>query len=234
MQRLIDPPKDQWTLLPTPLTDGERAVAELFDAKLPLEWEMYVQPHLNGLRPDLVLLNPLAGIAVFEIKDWTLRTLQNKVSRSTVQNPIRQIQLYDDEIYNLYCPRLKDGFGKAAITAGLIFTKIPQVEVDRILFSNRRIGMRKYPNIYPLSGSERVETGNVDALFPEYNKWGPKKHSRIMSSRCSSMDFRGWLRDPDFSREQRKALNLNANQLEIASERTASGYRRIKGPAGSG
>ena len=233
MQRLIDPPKDQWTLLPTPLTDGERAVAELFDAKLPLEWEMYVQPHLNGLRPDLVLLNPLAGIAVFEIKDWTLRTLQNKVSRSTVQNPIRQIQLYDDEIYNLYCPRLKDGFGKAAITAGLIFTKIPQVEVDHILFSNRRIGMRKYPNIYPLSGSERVEKGSVDALFPEYNKWGPKRHSSIMSQDVAD-DFRGWLRDPDFSREQRKALNLNANQLEIASERTTSGYRRIKGPAGSG
>ena len=68
-QRIIEPPKDQWDLLPTPFTPGEREVFELFDFKLPLEWEMYIRPHLNGLQPDLVLLNPYAGIAVFEIKD---------------------------------------------------------------------------------------------------------------------------------------------------------------------
>ena len=50
MHRIIDPPKDQWDLLPTPLTVGECQVAELFDANLPSEWEMYVQPHLNGLK----------------------------------------------------------------------------------------------------------------------------------------------------------------------------------------
>lgn len=76
-QRIIDPPKDQWGRLPTPLMPGEDKVYNLFNDRLPLEWEMYVQPHLNGLRPDLVLLNPYAGIAVFEIKDWSLNTLQN-------------------------------------------------------------------------------------------------------------------------------------------------------------
>ena len=72
-QRIIDPPKDQWHRLPTPLTSGENEVYNLFDVRLPLEWEMYIQPHLNGLRPDLVLLNPYAGIAVFEIKDWSFK-----------------------------------------------------------------------------------------------------------------------------------------------------------------
>ena len=233
MRRCIDPPKDQWDLLPTPLTTGERAVAELFDAKLPSEWEMYVQPHLNGLRPDLILLNPAAGIAVFEVKDWTLGTLQYKVSRSSIQNPICQVQLYEEEIYNLYCPRLNDSFGKAAINSGLIFTKVPQAEVDRILFPTRGKGMREHLNKYPFSGSERVEKGNIVELFPEYNKWGQTRHSIIMSPDTAE-DLRGWLRDPDFSQEQRKPLNLNAAQREIETERTASGYRRIKGPAGSG
>ena len=45
-QRIIDPPKKQWDLLPTPLTPGEREVFELFDANLPPEWEMYIQPIL--------------------------------------------------------------------------------------------------------------------------------------------------------------------------------------------
>ena len=59
-QRIIDPPKNQWQQLPTPLTDGERAVYTLFhdSDNFALEWEMYIQPYLNGLRPDLVFLNP--------------------------------------------------------------------------------------------------------------------------------------------------------------------------------
>ena len=233
MHRIIDPPKDQWDLLPTPLTAGERQVAELFDAKLPSEWEMYVQPHLNGLRPDLVLLNPFAGIAVFEIKDWTLETLQNAVRSSTVKHPIRQIRLYKEEIYNLYCPRLNDRYGMAVITAGLIFTKVPQEEANGILFSARSEGMRTHLDMYPISGSETVSEGNVGALLPVYRRWGKKRPSRIMSSDTAA-DIRGWLQEPGFSQDQREPIRLNLDQHEIARVRTASGYRRVKGPAGSG
>lgn len=233
MHRIIDPPKDQWDLLPTPLTAGERQVAKLFDAKLPFEWEMYVQPHLNGLRPDLVLLNPIAGIAVFEIKDWTLETLRNAVRRSKVNRPIRQIRLYKDEIYNLYCPRLDDRIGLAAITAGLIFTKIPQEDVSSILSSALCERMRTHHNVYPISGSENVSEGNVGALFPEYRKWGKGRPSEIMSS-DKAADIRGWLQEPGFSQEQREPIRLNLDQQEIARVRTASGFRRVKGPAGSG
>ena len=134
MHRIVDPPQGQWDLLQPQLTAGERAVAELLGAKLDSDWEMYIQPHLNGLRPDIVLLNPFAGIGVFEIKDWTLSTLRSKVSRNTIENPIRKIQLYKDEIHNLYCPRLNEILGMAAVTAGLIFTKIPQANLDRTVF----------------------------------------------------------------------------------------------------
>ncbi len=233
MHRIIDPPKDQWDLLPTPLTAGERQVAELFDAKLPSEWEMYVQPYLNGLRPDLVLLNPFAGIAVFEIKDWTLETLQNAVRSSSNKHPIRQITLYEEEIYELYCPRLNDRYGKAAITAGLIFTKIPQEEVIRILFPAQSEGMRKHRDIYPISGSETVSEGNVGALFPVYRRWGEKRPSEFMTTDTAA-DVRGWLHEPGFGQDQRKPIRLNLDQQEIARVRTASGFRRVKGPAGSG
>lgn len=233
MKRLIDPPKDQWDRLPTSLTDGERAVAELFDAKLPSEWEIYVQPHLNGNRPDFVLLNPFAGIAVFEVKDWSLSTLEHKIRHSSAEIPVRKIQVYKDEIFNLYCPRLDGGLGMAAITSGLIFTMIPQSEVDRILSPTLGDGMRSNPSKYPISGSERVEKGDIARLFPENNMWGPTNFSRVMSNDTAE-DLRAWLRDPDFSQEQRKPLNLNEEQREIATERTTSGYRRVKGPAGSG
>ncbi len=72
MVRVISPPLSQLDSLPTPLTEGERQVLRLFDNALPESWEIYVQPFLNGLRPDFVLLNPAVGIAVFEVKDWSI------------------------------------------------------------------------------------------------------------------------------------------------------------------
>lgn len=165
MIRLIDPPKDQWDRFTTSLTDGERAVAELFDAKLSSEWEIYVQPHLNGNRPDIVLLNPFAGIAVFEVKDWSLATLKRNIRQSVGENPIQQMLRYEDEIFNLYCPRLDDKNGKAAITSGLIFTKIPQSEVDRSLSPILSPVMKKYDSKYPISGSEHVENRDIAGLF---------------------------------------------------------------------
>ena len=233
-QRIIDPPKDQWDLLCPRLTSGESEVAKLFHYKLPLEWEIYIQPYLNGLRPDFVLLNPYAGIAVFEIKDWNLKTLQySTISNRKTPSPINQIERYEEEIFNLYCPRLNDYYGKAVITAGLIFTKVPQAEVDRLLDPYRHKGVKQYRDRYPFSGSERVEKGNIDELFPESKKWGKLNPSRSMSSDTAA-DLRGWLKEPAFSQEQRKPLNLNEDQREIARERTTTGYRRVKGPAGSG
>ena len=233
-QRIIDPPKDQWHRLPTPLTSGENEVYNLFDAGLPLEWEMYIQPHLNGLRPDLVLLNPYAGIAVFEIKDWSLNTLQYSIKYNwATQSPINQIKLYEDEIFNLYCPRLDDYYGKAVISAGLIFTRIPQATVDHLLNPFRDRNMRNYPDQYPFVGSEGLEEGNIDALFPEYKKWGQQNPSRNMSTHTAN-DLRGWLKEPAFSKEQREPLKLNGRQRQIATEPTQGRYRKVRGSAGSG
>lgn len=57
--------------------------------------------------------------------------------------------------------------------------------------------------------------------------------SKVMNAEMAN-DLRGWLREPDSSREQRRPPNLNARQRSIAHRRNETGYRRIKGPAGSG
>src|SRR4051812_34624561 len=75
MPRIISPPRTEFHRLRTELTAGERQVLEFFDCQLDEEWEIYVQPHLNGLRPDFVLLHPRVGIAVFEVKDWNLAAM---------------------------------------------------------------------------------------------------------------------------------------------------------------
>ena len=250
MHRLIEPPKEQWDALRTPLTAGERAVAELFDSKLSIEWEIYIQPHLNGLRPDFVLLNPNAGMAVFEVKDWDLSALDYYVDYSAPRkprlmarqksgvafslqgdNPVNKIRLYKEELFDLYCPRLNEKSGLAVITAGVIFTRSTRAQVQKLLtpFRDQDTGMAKYPQYYPLSGSDDVQSANIARLFPEWQRTS----SKFMSEDTAD-DLRGWLKEPAFSREQREPLELNNHQRRLATTRTSSGYRRLKGPAGSG
>lgn len=83
MSRFVSPALDQLDKLRQPLTPGERMVVDLFHTELPEDWEIYIQPHLNGLRPDIVLLNPKVGIAVFEVKDWNLGAMEYRVEVSS-------------------------------------------------------------------------------------------------------------------------------------------------------
>lgn len=250
MTRVIDPPRDQFVALPTPLTDGERRVIDLFDQKLAAEWEIYVQPHLNGLRPDIVLLHPRVGVAVFEVKDWDLGAMQYYAKEDGVgnralwacsqngknfscerDNPINKLLLYKRELFELYCPRLDGQAGLAVISAGLVFTCSPRAEVLRVFrpFVQARDGMRKYPRYYPVSGADDLASGDIDAIFPE----GKRTSSTLMNVQMAD-DLRGWLREPFFSQEQRQPPKLNPQQEVIRRTRTTTGYRRIKGPAGSG
>jgi hypothetical protein len=250
MARVIEPPREQHDKLLTPLTDGERRVVDLFDANLQPDWEVYVQPHLNGLRPDIVLLHPGVGVAVFEVKDWDLGAMQyyakpvesgrqilmardgsGRAFSREEENPINKILLYKEELFDLYCPRLDSRAGFAVITAGLIFPCSPRSEVERVFgpLRDAHDGMRGYPQYYPLSGVEDVTSGNLHAIFPE----SKRQSSQVMSSAIAD-DLRGWLKEPFFSREQRTPLELDGRQRELAATRTETGYRRIKGPAGAG
>ncbi len=145
MAHLICPSRTELDSLRTPLTAGELRVLEFFDRYLPEGWEIYIQPHLNGLRPDFVLLHPQIGIAVFEVKDWHLEAMPYFVreingvpslwSRDKHgqefrhrDNPVEKVVWYKQKILDLYCPKLgllvkKQAYALSVITAGVIMTE---------------------------------------------------------------------------------------------------------------
>jgi Nuclease-related domain len=248
MTRFVQPSKDQLHILRRPLTPGERMVFDFFDKYLDREWEIYIEPHLNGLRPDFVLLHPKAGIAVFEVKDWNLDAMgycmqrlpdgrailmgkkDGKAFSLQDQNPIEKAFLYKQEIHELYCPRLQKQFGFAVITAGVIFPFADDARVKDLFSSSYRSrvssGNERY---HPLVGKQALQSGDILNVFPE----GKRQSSQYMSPDLAD-DLRNWLVEPDFAATQRVPLELDANQRVYVTTRTETGYRRIKGPAGSG
>ena len=245
-ERVIYPPLAAHSSLRQPLTLGEKKVFELFRKQLPPKWEIYIQPHLNGLRPDFVLLNPNSGIAVFEVKDWSLSAMRyftredqwghpslwaEKDGKSfSIQkdNPISKVARYKKEIFELYCPRLQKGNGWAAITAGVIFPFAEVSEVTTLL--SPFIPSDSYPEYRPISGKNELSSEDIQSIFPD----GGRASSSVMSENHAK-DLRGWLVEPDFASTQRTPLVLDSKQRDIVeSDPGKTGYRRIKGPAGSG
>lgn len=248
MDRFVSPQVNQLKRLRDPLTPGEQKVFNLFNDSLDPKWEIYIQPHLNGLRPDFVLLHPEIGIAVFEVKDWNLRAMRywaveragkspkllandgKKTFSIQSQNPVDKVRRYKQEIHELYCPRLNGQASFACITAGVIFPFASEDEVQELLTPSLDFyGMLRFPQYNPISGFEAISANRIDLVFPD-NRRAPSKY---MSAQLAD-DLRNWLVEPDFAQEQRKPIELDATQRSFVTSRTHTGYRRIKGPAGSG
>ena len=258
--RFISPPLADHNTLRTHLEPGEIIVLDYFISHLPLEWEIYVQPHLNGLRPDFVLLNPRIGIAVFEVKNWDLLAMNYWVDMSqdppklmanngkrdfslAASDPVSKIRYYKEMIEELFCPRMNSTAKHALITAGIIFSSATTQQAENLLLPLlRRYKLRPNPNseqaedtvfkatpYYPLSGIDALRSGNMNVVFPESLR-------RTSGKMCLEYaeDLRNWLVEPSISSEQRKPLPMDTRQRQLATTRAPQGYRRIRGPAGSG
>ena len=175
-------------------------VLDLFLRELPVEWEIYVQPHLNGLRPDFVLLNPAVGIAVFKVKDWDLDALHYFVAverhdgpvlmardangvefNKQRENPVRAVNRYKQSIHEIYCPRIRGKGSFGVVTAGVIFPFADTGRVKALLapFMTDVLDTRAAP-YHPISGVRDVAQSIIRSVFPEVGR----QDSSFSGSRC--------------------------------------------------
>jgi hypothetical protein len=133
-----------------PLTEGEESLARFLDDTLPEEWMIFVEPYLNGSRPDIVVFNPQIGVMIYEVKDWDLSSYHwkggqlvvgDKKGSYPIKDPEKQVNHYKDKILGQLVPSLgeevdrnKSAFG--LVKTGIYFHKMPG-EVVRKFFNNR-------------------------------------------------------------------------------------------------
>ncbi len=84
---------------------------------------------------------------------------------------------------------------------------------------------------YPVVGGDALLSNRIGWTFPE----AVKPQYGMMTEQLAEI-LRGWLREPDFVRQQRQTLPIpnDVQRRLVDRDPGRTGLRRVKGPAGSG
>lgn len=254
VNRLISPPRSEWNYLRQPLEEGERRFLEYLDKNLSEGWEIYIQPAFNGLCPDIIIMHPDKGICIFEVKNWDFNAIAYESyvanngklhlkGNSKIQgvfkvdkNPVDQLLLYRKEMRHLYCPQLDTNTGSSALYCGLVFPSASDSQLETTILPifesrNRVIFSKNHPTAKYFIFSQDNFEKSFQENFPK-GLTSPFNNSNMNPKIAEYLKY--WLVEPDASKEQRTPLTLDKKQSEFAITRPKNGYRRLRGPAGSG
>ena len=244
VQTLITPDGADWDHVSADPTPSERYVAAWFEERLPEGWEIYIRPYLNGPTPSLVLLHPKFGIAVYEVVDWdpsadqfTVRSfaqndthvlLANDKPLEGLDNPYQLIRHYKSRIASL-CTDVIGPTAYGLITAGLIFTQSSTRYWEGLLNPFRKADESK--SMYPVLGQDVLNLEMVERVLPRASR----NTSRVKMTTQVADLLRSWLLPVGMVDINDDPFDLDPGQLALVNQDPgATGYRRVKGPAGSG
>jgi hypothetical protein len=253
MERVIP----SWNILNSlkqPLTNGERALIEFLDNHLTKDhnfngddltkyngWLIFVQPFLNGCRPDVVIVNPFVGIQIIVVKDWDLINysfekkdsgkfefcVHDRNGSYPIKSPIHQVEYYKEKLSGQLIPQLGEAIDSDQRKFGLIKTSVyfhkARTETAQELFK-RQVSNFDY---FPIIGYDLLSNTNIRKIVPD---------SYLTKSYYWNSDWNKevlfWLNPPFHSIEQTVRLTLNKYQKLFAEPKT--GHYRVRGVAGSG
>lgn len=227
--RFCSPPITDLRLLKNAPNESELAVVKYLDQHLDEAWEIYFKPHLNGLRPDIVVLHPRVGIAVFKVKDWDLTKYQRDSAgklythdqtgqKRYVKDPIDQVQLYKKELLTLYLASLKKGAqANSILTSALIFTGATQNQAMNLFAEHLRneyyngSDNETVFNFNPILGNDCFTSVDITKVFPG----SVYQYSRFMNENIYK-ELKNWLVEPSMPRDQRTLLGIEVDAKQKA------------------
>ena len=112
-------------------------------------WLIFVQPFLNGCRPDIIIFNPIVGIQIIEVKDWNLDNyffekddfgkwdfyVTDSRGKYAIKSPVKQVEHYKEKLSGQLIPQIGEEIDNNEKRYGLIKTSI--------YFHNRSYGISK-------------------------------------------------------------------------------------------
>jgi len=224
-----------WTQLrdlTTPLTPGEAHLAAYLERDLGPEWEVYLQPFLNGTRPDVVALHPTRGALILEVKDWTLPLyrwpqgqsrwqVHTAQTQASVANPFVKAEHYRENVLRFLVPEVgalirERGWGALGmVRVGVYFHCADQAQV-------RHLTAGRVHNAVWQLGRDSLTPGAAERWVGKAGQV-PERFAPLL---------RPWLAPPLHALEQMAPLRLSAAQERLATPR--AGLTRLRGVAGSG
>lgn len=132
-------------------------------------------------------------------------------------------------IHDIYCPRLGSSSNYSNIHSLVVFSNCSNIFIEHYLEKQLSSLLLKESNYHKFVTRDyftmdSTNDRNFKTLFSSQDK---------MSEPLAS-DLRNWLVEPYFAEQERRPLTLDSKQRSLVENRTQSGYRRIKGAAGSG
>lgn len=249
---ILVPDRAEIDSLPQELTDGEKALMEALLKALDHQWTVYVQPHLNGLRPDIVIFSEDAGIGVFEVKDWNLDSYRiivhedgrydwqvrawdtgKWVTRSQEYDcPLKQVEKYrqsicEYEIPLLHVKRILDRSVHSLIQPFVYFHKHSTKEVENRL----KPILNRWSNVF---GYDSLEPNTIRQILAKRHLRHGSKFAGLMQEIELADRLANALAYPKHGGTDIPSLlaPFNKKQLDLLSNE--SGSRRVFGAAGSG
>ncbi|NEQ36792.1 MAG: AAA family ATPase [Okeania sp. SIO3I5] len=240
---------DDLTTLPQKLTAGEKALTDALCKVLDDKWTVYVQPYLNGLRPDIIIFCEDAGMGIFEVKDWTPdvhRIQGNKKdgyqwevrAKDTgkwhkEECPLKQVDKYRDSIFKYEIPILGS---KKILNQKLLSLIQPFVYFHKHKTAdiNKRLEkiLHEYSNVF---GWDYLEPKNLKKILEKRHLKHGSKFAKLMQEIGLADRLANALALPKHGMTNiEHLLNLTKKQREILNKQKNSRRTRVKGAAGSG
>lgn len=207
------------------LQEGEREIASYFHSNLSDDWEVYVQPFLNGSRPDIIILNPNFGVMIVEVKDWDLSNfyfeggnLYFGTGKYQKLDPIEQAERYRKNLLDII-PGLDKYY--SSFSLGVYLHKESQEYVDTFFKSSPRMSS----NVL-LLGNDGLDVSKIENIFQKKSiKTNPIPEDLLN-------EIRNWLNPPEHFKENCSTIKLTEDQQYHATPK--EGRHRIRGVIGSG
>lgn len=224
----------------TPLEAGEQHLLSVL-REAPLDgWTVYVQPHLNGERPDFVLTHPEKGILVIEVKDYNFATgrygkgawfLGDNGHWVKKSNPVDQVQKYYRNILTLY----NQEFAALEQKHGRHLWNL----VETALYfhhGSASQAMEYCEGVRNLNHVVFLDRQNLQHILKgDFERSPLRSLRRAPSVHLGPIlkDLESWLRPTAYASERRAPIRLTAEQNHNAQPAPGI-HRRLRGVAGAG